>query len=542
VTGDPDSVVIVGGGIAGLATAALLAREGRKVTLLEQQDVVGGRAGLWESDAFRFDTGPSWYLMPEVFDHFFRLLGTSTAEQLDLVTLDPGYRVFFENGRDPIDIVADRDANRATFERAEAGAGAAFDRYLASARETYRMAVDKFLYSTFQSFRPLVTGDLIRRAGRLGRLLVQPLDRFAAGFVRDAGLRQILGYPAVFLGTSPSRAPSMYHLMSHLDMEDGVRYPLGGFRVLIDRIAAIAVSEGVRIETGAQVTAIRTHEVGSRRSRVSGVDYVDSAGVDRRIQADTVVSAADLHHTETQLIPGELSTYPERWWSKRDPGPGAVLVLLGVRGELPQLAHHSLFFTTDWTDNFDRIFGAHPSIPDPASLYVCRPSATDPGVAPEGHENLFILIPVPADPSIGGGSHQGETGAGASTDSRVEKAADAAIRQIASWAGIPDLADRIVVRRTIGPADFADDLNAWRGGALGPGHTLRQSAFFRGRNQSSTVDGLLYAGGTTIPGIGLPMCLISAELVVKRLRGDVSTGRLTEPLAAATAAQGERSV
>jgi phytoene desaturase len=532
VTEPADSVVIIGGGVAGLATAALLARDGHRVTLLEQQDVVGGRAGVWESEGFRFDTGPSWYLMPEVFDHFFRLLGTSTAEQLELVTLDPGYRVFFESGGDPIDIVPDRAGNRLTFERAETGGGAAFDRYLASARETYRMAVDKFLYATFQSFRPLVTVDLIRRLGRLGRLLLQPLDRFAAGYFSDPRLRQILGYPAVFLGTSPSRAPSMYHLMSHLDLEDGVRYPIGGFRVLIERIAALARLEGVTIETGAEVTAIRTRDAGSRKPTVSGVDYVDSEGVARRAHATTVVSAADLHHTETRLLPEYEQTYPESWWATREPGPGAVLVLLGVRGELPQLAHHSLFFTTDWTDNFDQVFGAHPSIPDPASLYVCRPSSTDAGVAPEGHENLFVLIPVPADPSIGAG---GIDGAG---DARVEQAADAAIRQVADWAGIPDLAERIVVRRTIGPADFADDLNAWRGGALGPGHTLRQSAFFRGRNASSAVDGLLYTGGTTIPGIGLPMCLISAELVVKRMRGDISTGPLSEPLTATV--HGER--
>ncbi|GAB3579516.1 phytoene desaturase family protein [Leifsonia lichenia] len=526
----PASVVVIGGGIAGVATAALLADDGYRVTLLEQHDTLGGRAGTWSADGFRFDTGPSWYLMPEVFDHFFRLLGTTSEEQLDLVTLDPGYRVFAESGEAPLDVRADYPANRAMFEAVEPGSGARLDRYLDSARETYRMAVDRFLYGTFASFRPLFARDLVTRLGRLARLLLEPLGRLAARTVNDTRLRQILGYPAVFLGTSPGRAPSMYHLMSHLDLEDGVHYPQGGFTTIVDSIAAIAQSDGADLRTGARVTAIRT-EPGVARARVTGVEYRDAAGGLHFSPADIVVSAADLHFTETRLLPEQLRTYPESYWDRRDPGPGAVLVMLGVRGALPELTHHNLFFTTDWDDNFERIYGADPSIPDPASLYVCKPSATDGTVAPNGCENLFVLVPVPADVSIGSG---GIDGAG---DRVVERTADAAIAQVAAWAGIPDLAERVIVRRTVGPDDFATDLNAWRGGALGPAHTLRQSAFFRGRNASAKVDGLLYAGGTTIPGIGLPMCLISAELVLKRLRGDTSTGPLPEPRTAETSAE-----
>ncbi|MDH6237988.1 phytoene desaturase family protein [Cryobacterium sp. CG_9.6] len=517
------TAVVIGGGIAGLATAALLARDGLSVTLLEANADLGGRAGSWEKDGFRFDTGPSWYLMPEVFEHFYRLLGTSSAEQLTLSRLDPGYRVFFEKHSESVDIAADRATNLRTFERIEPGAGAALEKYLQSAKDTYTVAVRRFLYSTFESFRTLLVADVLQRVARLARLLLQPLDRFVAKRFTDNRLRQILGYPAVFLGSAPSLTPSMYHLMSHLDMDDGVYYPDGGFTEVIATFARLAEKEGVTIVTGARATQIST-SVTDGRASVSGVRYTSTNGVTGHAPADVVVSAADLHHTETELLPEELRTYPEKWWTTKVAGPGAVLVYLGVSGALPELTHHSLFFTEDWADNFGRIFSKPTSIPDPASIYVCRPSATDANVAPAGHENLFILVPVPADPTIGSG---GVDGAG---DAVVEGVADTVIAQIATWAKIPDLAERIVVRRTLGPADFERDLNSWKGSALGPAHTLRQSAFLRGKNVSAKVDGLFYAGGTTVPGIGLPMCLISAELVIKRLHGDTTTEALPEPL------------
>ncbi|SKA88735.1 phytoene desaturase [Agreia bicolorata] len=593
---EPRRAIVIGAGISGLASAALLSREGYSVTVLEKQGAVGGRAGVWKKDGFTFDTGPSWYLMPEVFDHFYKLMGTSAAEQLDLTRLDPGYRVFFEGEETAVDIRSDLDSNLELFESLEPGAGVKMAGYLDSAAETYDLAKKYFLYSTFEDLKPLAVGPVVTRTPRLVRLLTETLASFAGRTVRDPRLQQILGYPAVFLGSSPYAAPSMYHLMSHLDMNDGVLYPQGGFGQVIASIENIAREAGAEIHTGATVTRIvleldpalkapepeksvydyettefdtnvidrdelrrvlagevDAHRNGaaapsgaaadpvaapraSDRSRVGGVHYLDEEGRAHELEADLVVATADLRHVETTMLLPELQTYPESYWEKKTAGPSAVLVYLGVAGELPELAHHSLFFTKDWKGDFGKIFGASrfgrfgpkgaTSVPEPASIYVCRPSATDDTVAPAGHENIFILVPIPADPAIG---HGGENGQG---DARVEKIADAAIAQVAEWAGVPDLADRIVVRRTVGPADFVDDLNSWKGTALGPAHTLGQSAFFRAGNVSKKVDGLVYAGGSTIPGIGLPMCLIGAELVIKRLRGDTTTGALAEPVAA----------
>ena len=524
------TVIVIGGGIAGLASAALLAREGHEVTLLEAGTDVGGRAGNWERDGFRFDTGPSWYLMPEVFDHFYRLLGTSADEQLNLVTLDPGYRVYFEGVDEPMDISTEVQDNLDLFESIEKGAGDRLATYLDSARETYELAKKRFLYTTFADFRPLVRQDVLSRTGRFLRLLVQPLSSFVAAKFRDHRLRQVLGYPAVFLGSSPYLTPSMYHLMSHLDLQDGVLYPMGGFTRVIESIADLAEAEGVTIITNAAVTRIVV-----ANGRTTGVEYRD--GDDTTfLAADIVVSAADLHHSETELLAPQHQTYPQEYWDAATAGPGALLLYLGVEGDLPQLEHHTLLFTREWEKGFTAIFGDEPSVPNPASLYICKPSGVDPDVAPEGFTNLFVLVPVPADPAIGRG---GENGTG---DAELEATADRVIAQISEWTGIPDLADRITVRRTAGPGDFAHDLNAWRGTALGPAHTLKQSAFFRAGNVSKKVKGLYYAGGSSIPGIGLPMCLISAEILVKRLRGDTSTEPMPEPLVPSIAPVGSTLV
>jgi phytoene desaturase len=521
------SVIVVGGGIGGIATAGLMARDGYDVTLVEAHARLGGRAGLWVKDGFRFDTGPSWYLMPEVFDHWYRLMGTSADEHLSLTKLDPGYRVYFEPAGNEraefVDVRATREDNLALLEEMEPGSRASMEKYLDSAKETYEIAKAHFLYTSFQDLRPLLVKQVLKRTGTLVRLLTTPIMTFVKRHTSNPRIQQLLGYPAVFLGSSPYLAPSMFHLMSYLDLEDGVLYAEGGFTRVIDSMREVIEDHGVTIMTSTKVNAIATERVRGK-ARATGVTYKDSDGHTHTLSADIVVSTTDLHHSETKLLPEELQTYPQKWWDKKVAGPSAVLLYLGVKGEVPELLHHSLFFTEDWDDNFSQIFADKPTVPSPASLYVCKPSATDSSVAPKGHTNLFVLVPMPADVTLG---HGGLNGSG---DPAVEGIADRAIEQIIKWSGASDLADRIVLRRSVGPADFAGDLNAWKGTALGPAHILTQSALFRAGNISKKVEGLFYAGSSTIPGIGLPMCLISAEVLLKRVRGDVSTGPLPEPL------------
>jgi len=511
-------VVVIGGGIGGIATAALLARGGADVTLIERREQLGGRAGRLEVDGFTFDTGPSWYLMPEAFTQYFALMGRDVSKELDLIDLNPRYRVYFEGDTETdageiLDVLADPDANYATFNELSEGDGDAMRAYAADSKEIYDLALERFLYTTFERPMSVANAAVMRSLPRLTSLLTRSLGSKAAAQVRDPRLRQILGFHAVFLGSSPNRAPALFSLMSHLDLTDGVRYPRGGMYELIEALHRIAIDEGVEIRTSttARRIVIEPNGIASAVELVSG----------ELLAADLVVSGADMHHTETQLIEPAHQWQPERTWKKREPGISALLVMAGVKGELPELEHHTLFFTKDWETNFESIVGKGDLAPPfPASIYAARVSATNPASAPAGYENLVLLVPFPADPELGATERSRE---------QMHEAANRYLQQVGDWAGIPDLVERSTIYSVTTPSDFATELNAWRGSALGFEHTLRQSAMFRPANVSSTVPNLLYAGSSTTPGIGMPMCLISAELVAKRLLGATGAEPLPTP-------------
>ena len=514
--GSPRRVVVVGGGIAGLATAALLASRGHSVDLLEKNDDLGGRVGSVERDGFRFDTGASWYLMPEVFEHFFSLLGTTAEAELDLTVLDPSYRVFFEGHAEPVDLRPDRAHNRALFERLEPGAGDRFDAYLRSAEDTYDMALRRFLYTSFDSPTAFVHPDVVRRTPALGRLLTRSLESHVAGSFTDNRLRQVLGYPAVFLGSSPSRTPSMYHLMSRLDLGDRVLYPQGGFTRLIGSspTSPRSTARGCTPARPSPGSSPPTRQVDDPSSPASSTRH-------RTARAPSTPTSSSGPPTCTtsrrRCCPPGCRRTPSRHGATAPPAPVRCSRCWASRAgcrscRTTRCSSPATGGRTSATSSA-RMHGC-PTPPRSTSASPPRPTPPSPRRAAR---TCSCSSPCPPTrPSAAAATTAPGPRPSSARPTRPSTRSP-------SWAGVPDLRERIRVRHTVGPEDFATRYHAWRGGALGLEHTLRQSAFLRPGNASAKVDGLLYAGASTVPGVGLPMCLISAELVLKRLSGDRSS-------------------
>jgi len=493
-------IIIIGSGIGGLATANLLAKAGHEVHVYEKENGPGGRAGQFKKDGFTFDTGPSWYLMPDVFEHYFELLDTTVKEQLDLVQLKPAYKVFFEND-DSVTITGDLEKDAETFESIETGAGESLKKYVEKSDETYQLSLKHFLYSNFNSPADFTHPDILKRAGKMLILATTSIDSYVKKFVTNQKLKQILEYPMVFLGTSPFNAPALYSLMSALDFKEGVFYPRGTMYAIVEQLTALGNSLGVQYHYKSAVARIVVSN-----GTTSGIELEKGP----KVEADVIISNADLHFTETQLLNAENQTYPEKYWTKQEASPSALLLFLGIKGKVPEFEHHTLLFVEDWKANFDSIY--HTTIPpEKASLYISKTSHTDASTAPKGHENIFVLVPLPAGISL--------------TAEQTKELTAHYLSQIKTMTGV-DLASRTISQTTFGPDDFKTKYHSWQSSMLGPSHKLSQSAFFRTPNKSKKVTNLYYVGSGTVPGIGVPMCLISAELIYKRLAGIKRGGRV----------------
>jgi phytoene desaturase len=480
------SVVIIGGGVGGLAVACLLAKAGHRVTVFEKNAQLGGRAGLLQAKGFRFDTGPSWYLMPEVFEHFFGLLDEELGAHLTLRKLAPAYRVFDAASERHTDITGQIKQDAASFTQIEPGGGEQLQKYIAQMARVHDIVSKKVLYSEPRLGRELLTSKLA--ASHLSSSMHQE----AAKYFKTPLLQQIIEYPAMFLGTSPYRAPALYGMLNHCLFTEGVFYPEGGMYRLVEALVNIGKRYGVAYQTSAPADKISIENRCVTGVMVAGKHH----------PATIVISNAGKYHTETALLDPPYRDHSPGYWQRRHWSPSALLLYLGLDRQYASLAHHNLLFNKNWHRNFVEIFG-HNSFPDNPSLYVCASSKTDPDVAPKGCENLMVLVPVSAGLQY--------------TKRQLEAFRGHILMLLEKEMQLEDLSKHIVYQKTVCVQDFAQAFNSHLGSGLGLSHTLRQSAMFRPGNTSKRVQGLHYVGADVHPGVGLPPVLISAELLYNRL-------------------------
>lgn len=495
-------VVIIGAGIGGLGAAGLFAKKGYDVTVLEKNQNFGGRANVFEAEGFRFDMGPSWYLAPDLFEHYFDLVGEKVSDHLTLERLQPSYRIFFRNSAENVDINSNIDIDAQTFDAIEEGAGEKLKAYLKQSEYQYGVATQHFMYKNYDTIFDFLNKRVATEGQKLS--VFSNMHSFVSKFFKSQKLRQIMEYTMVFLGTSPYEAPALYNLMSHMDFNQGVFYPKGGFYELINSLVAIAGKNGAVLRSNCAVA-----EIIVENGQTSGVRLASGEVV----AADIVISNADMWFTETKLLAEKWQTHKQKYWNKKVLAPSAFIMYLGVSEKLPSLIHHNLLFSEDWRKNFDDIYKS-PQLPGEPSLYVCAPSVTDGGVAPEGKENLFVLVPIASDLKM--------------SNAEKERYSELVLGLMEKEMNLPGLRDKIEYKRIYTVADFAGDYNSFKGTALGLAHTIWQTAIFRPKNQSKKVKNLFYVGAGTNPGIGTQICLISAELVYKRVHGIKTAEPLSE--------------
>ncbi len=485
--------IVIGAGFGGMTAAALLARDGLDVTVVEKNEMAGGRARVWEQDGFVFDMGPSWYLMPEVFESYFESLGKKRHDYYHLEKLDPYYRVFF-SPKESVDITSDMKQNQEYFEKLESGGSGRLKKYLDAAEYKYDVAMKEFMEVEYTSVFQFLNRKMMTEGLKLN--MFSPLDKYVRKYFKDRRARQILEYAMVFLGNSPHNAPALYSIMSHVDFNLGVWYPVGGMGKVVAGMVRAAEEVGVQFQYNLPVERIIV-----RDNKAVGVETKEG-----EMLADVVLVNADYAHSELELLSPAHQTYPSSYWNKKVIAPSMLLAYLGVDKKIDKLAHHTLYFAEDWDLHFKQIFD-DPAWPEDPCVYVGATSKTDPSMAPEGKENVFFLIPIAP---------------GLEDNEEIrEKAFQQGISQLERLVG-ESIQDHIIVKRLFSVNDFKNEYNSYKGTALGMAHTLNQTAVFRPAHKSKKVKGLYYTGQYAHPGVGVPIVVISSQIVSKLIREDLA--------------------
>lgn len=481
--------VVIGSGFAGMSAASFLAQSGWNVTVVEQHHTPGGRARQMQVDGFSFDMGPSWYWMPDVFERYFGKFGKQVSDYYRLIRLDPSYRVYWPD--DYWDIPANYDEFRQMLESVEPGAALALDKVMAEAAYKYEVGINKLVFKPGQSVAEFLDTDLLKGIFRLD--VFTSIKKHFGKHFKHPKTRELMEFPALFLGALPEDTPALYSLMNYADIKGGTWFPEGGMYKIAEAMHQLAVSLGVEFQFAHKVTGIEV-----KNGKATGVHATNAAGNDVHLPADVVVSGADYHFTETKLLDTASRSYTANYWNSRVMAPSCLLYYVGLNKKIEGLKHHALFFDTSFQPHARDIY-ATPRWPDDPLFYVSATSVTDQTQAPHGCENLFFLIPV-------------ASGLQGDEEALRERYFELIIERFEKWLGT-SVRDSIVFYKSFGITDFQSEYNAFKGNAYGLANTLMQTAILKPSARSKKVNNLFYTGQLTVPGPGVPPSLISGEVV-----------------------------
>jgi len=477
---------IIGSGFAGLAAAAVLAQKGYQVTILEKNNQAGGRARVWESEGFKFDIGPSWYWMPDIFENYFHLFGKKVSDFYELKRLDPGYRVYF-SGVEFIDIPANMQELEQLFEQYEPGSTAGLREFMAQAAYKYKTAMREYVFRPSHSITEFIDFKMLLESIRIHML--KPMSKHVRKYFKNPKLIQLLEFPVLFLGATAQKMPAMYSLMNHADLAMGTWYPMGGMYEIVKAMVKTAEELGVNIELNTEVTKIEI-ENGVAQSLQTNKG---------KIATDFVIAAGDYHHIEQNLIETKYRNYNEAYWNSRTLSPSSLLFFIGLDKKVDGIQHHNLFFDEDLDQHAKEIY-TQPQWPSKPLFYVSCITKTDVSAAPEGKENLFFLIPLA--PGL------------EDTEELREKYYHKMMDRFEQITG-QTIRGHEMVKRSYAMNDFSADYHSYKGNAYGLANTLTQTAFFKPAMRAKKISNLLFTGQLTVPGPGVPPSLISGQVVAK---------------------------
>lgn len=486
-------VIVIGGGFSGLSAATHLAAEGHDVTLLEKNHTPGGRARKFEAKGFVFDMGPSWYWMPDVFEDYFSRFGKSIADYYDLKRLNPSYVIHFKDG-DSMEIPSKVEEIYDLFEQYEKGSSKKLKKFLKEAQYKYEVGMRDFVERPGNSILEFADIRVVKSLFRLQ--MFQSISSSVRKLFKNPKLVELLEFPVLFLGATPENTPALYSLMNYADLVLGTWYPMGGMHKIIEGMVELAREKGVKIICDAEVKGFRMEG-----NSISGI--ISSKG---DFDTEIVVGAGDYQHIEQVLLPKQFRQYSAEYWESRVMAPSSLLFYVGIDSKIPGLVHHNLFFDADFSVHAAEIY-ENPKWPSDPLFYVCAPSVTDETVAPEGKENLFILIPLA--PGLED-SHELREEYYEKVMERLEKKVGQSIR------------GKEVFKQSYAMDNFKSDYYAFKGNAYGLANTLLQTAFLKPKMKSKKVKNLFYTGQLTTPGPGVPPSLISGKVVASEVQKQIS--------------------